>query len=78
MFPDIGKSSSGQYWHHWLMSGLWSTTYCPSNCKCQQSSRSHTDFYWPVYLAYQFFIFCQKKHLKQSFCYNVLLTHNHL
>jgi len=45
MFPDTRKSSSGlntyqrkrQYWHHWLMSRLSSTTHCPSYCKDQQS-----------------------------------------
>ena len=45
MFRDTGKSSSGldiwqwkrQYWHHWLVSGLWLTTHCPSNCKDQHS-----------------------------------------
>jgi len=45
MFPHTGKSFSilnikhrkWQYWHHWLMSGLWSNTHCPPNCEDQQS-----------------------------------------
>jgi len=45
MFPDTDKSFSGlniyqrkrQYWHHWLVSRLWSATHSPSSCKDNQS-----------------------------------------
>jgi len=33
----LNRENDSMQWHHWLMSGLWSTTHCPYNCKNQQS-----------------------------------------
>jgi len=61
----------------WIMSGLCSTTHCPSNCK---------DSKWKdltlILLIGVFSMLClhllSKNHLNQSFCYSFLLTHNRL